>query len=123
MAIRSYRDLEVYQRAYQLALTVHKATQTFPASERYELGQQLRRAATSVPANIAEGYGRHSSDEEFRYYLRIAMGSANEVAVLLDMAHDVGILPREVHEALAEQADIVGRQLHRLIERWNKTPR
>ncbi len=56
-AISSYKDLRVYQRSYELALEIHKITMKFPAHERQELGSQLRRAATSVPINIAEGYG------------------------------------------------------------------
>ena len=56
--IKSYQDLRVYQISYQLALQVHQLTLKFPDFERYELGSQLRRAATSIPINIAEGYGK-----------------------------------------------------------------
>jgi four helix bundle protein len=69
--VRSYRDLEVYQEAYNLAIAAHKLTRTFPDFERYELSSQLRRAAVSIPVNIAEGYGRKHSDAEFKHFLRL----------------------------------------------------
>ena len=64
MAIKSYEDLQVYQGGYKLALQIHSITQELPKEERYELGQQIRKAAISVPANIAEGYGRKNSEKE-----------------------------------------------------------
>ncbi len=66
--IRSYEDLIVYQKAYNLALQAHKLTNTFPEYEKRELGYQIRRAAVSIPANIAEGYGRKNSIKEFKHF-------------------------------------------------------
>ncbi len=90
--INSYHDLRVYKLSYELALEIHRMTSKFRAMERVELASQLRRAATSVPINIAEGYGRKKSAEDFKRFLVIAMGSCNEVSVILDLAHDLWIL-------------------------------
>ena len=72
-----YKNLDVYKRAYKLALDVHRLTQTFPNVEKHELGSQLRRAAVSITLNIAEGYGRKDSAGEFQHFLRNALGSCN----------------------------------------------
>ena len=113
--IKSYKDLEVYQKAYQIAIEVYKATQDFPASERYEITSQIRRAAISIPANIAEGYGRKKSAEEFKHYLRISLGSTNELQVLMEIAKELGY---EIPEELMERIDVLGKQIYRLIEKW-----
>ena len=78
--ISSYRDLRIYQRSYEAALEIHRITPKFPGFERSELGSQLRRAATSIPINIAEGYGRKRSPEDFKRFLVIALGSCDESA-------------------------------------------
>ena len=90
-SIASYRDLRVFQRSYQLALEIHRITQKFPIFEGRELGSQLRRAATSIPTNIAEGYGRKRSADDFKRFLVIAMGSANEVSVELALTKDLRV--------------------------------
>ena len=120
MAIKSYEDLQVYQEAYQMALQMHRITQELPVQERYELGQQIRRAAISVPANIAEGYGRKNSEKEFQHFLRNAMGSANEVKVYIDLMKDLGYIDQGRHQGLRQSYDILTKKMYRLIERWNK---
>ena len=106
--ISSYRDFRVYQRSYQLALKIHRVTQNFPIFERRELASQLRRAAVSIPANIAEGYGRKRSSNDFKHFLTIAMGSANEVEVELSLAKDLGYLDEKTHRELESEYDHVG---------------
>jgi four helix bundle protein len=120
MAIKSYEDLQVYQEAYQLSLQMHRITQELPIQEQYELGQQVRRAAISVPANIAEGYGRKNSEKEFKHFLRNAMGSANEVKVYIDMMKDLGYIAQEKHQELRQSYDILTKKLFRLISVWRK---
>ena len=116
--IASYRDLRVYQLSYQLALDVHKLTRKFPANERIELASQLRRAVTSIPINIAEGYGRKRSAEEFKRFLVIALGSANEVSVILDLARDLEYLGTDVHADLQGRCEVIGKGLTKLIQVW-----
>ncbi len=116
--INSYHDLRVYKLSYELALEIHRMTAKFPAIERGELASQLRRASTSVPINIAEGYGRKKSAEDFKRFLVIAMGSCNEVNVILDLARDLGYFTNEVHEKLKDRYDQVGRGINKLIQVW-----
>ena len=116
--IKSYKDFEVYKKSYEAALKLHQMTLEFPKYELRELGSQLRRAATSIPLNIAEGFGRKSSAADFKNFLRIALGSCNEVMVLLEMIKDLGYLKDEVFQELSEGYDHITRQLYRLIESW-----
>ena len=116
--IKSYKDLEVYQKSYKTAIELHQMSLEFPRHELYELGSQMRRAATSIPLNIAEGYGRKSSAAEFKHFLRNALGSCNEVIVLLEMIKDLGYMDNEVYQKLNEKYDHVGKQIYRLIESW-----
>jgi four helix bundle protein len=116
--IANYRDLKVFQRSYELALKIHRITQKFPVFERRELGSQLRRAATSIPINIAEGYGRKRSTDDFKRFLVIAMGSSNEVSVELALARDLGYLDAKTHQELESECDQIGRMINKLIQVW-----
>jgi four helix bundle protein len=116
--IKSYRDLEVYQRAYNLALRVHRITLDFPKYETTELGGQLRRAALSIPINIGEGYGRKSSVADFKRFLIMALGSCDEVRIELDFAKDLGYIDEEKHEELTNEYIILGKQIRVLHEKW-----
>ena len=117
-AIRSYRDIEAYRRAMGVLAPLHKLLARLPDVERFELASQLRRAAKSVPANIAEGYGKKRSAKEFKVYLGRALGSANEVVVHLEIAVAVGYAGQEGVQALIDGYEIVAKQLFRLIESW-----
>ena len=116
VGVKSYEDLEVYKRGYRLALEARRLTRDFPEWEKRELGYQIRRAAVSIPANIAEGYGRKNSAKEFKHFLRNALGSSNEMIVLLKLSKDLGYL---TEEKIIEEYDILGKQLYKLIERWD----
>ncbi len=118
MVIQSYQDLDVYKRSYQLALDVHRISFTLPQSERYELSSQIRRAAVSIPLNIAEGYGRKDSQAEFKHFLRNSLGSCNEVQVLLDMLKDLGYIQEDIHQSFKEEYTILGKQLNKLMQKW-----
>ena len=80
-----YRDLKVYQRSYKMAISIYKFAETMPSEEKYGLTSQIKRAATSIPLNIAEGYGKDDSKPERKRYLKMAKGSCSEMEVLLDL--------------------------------------
>lgn len=121
--IKSYEDIEAYQRAMKLVPAVHALVKQLPTYEKHDLVSQMRRAAKSVPANIAEGYARRGSAKDFKNYLRIAMASANEMEVHLKMAIDLGYLPRAEAERYRREYGVVGRQLNRLITVWRQLQR
>ena len=116
--IQSYRDLRIYQRSYQTALDVHRLTLKFPAFERGELGSQLRRSSSSIPINIAEGYGRKKSPDDFKRFLVIALGSCDETSVLLDFAHDLNYLNEAIYADLKRKYDEIGKGLNKTIQVW-----
>ena len=87
--VRSFEDLEVYQRAYRLALELHKASLQFPKIEQFALADQIRRASKSVCANIAEGFARQrGSSADFHRFLILALGSSDEMKVWLSFCAD-----------------------------------
>jgi four helix bundle protein len=86
---RSFRDLVVWQKAHAFALSVYRYTESFPEREKYGLAHQLRRAAVSIPANIAEGFGKRSQPEKARF-LNIAEGSVEECRYYLILSQDLG---------------------------------
>ena len=116
--IRSYRDLRIYQRSYQAALKIHQLTLKFPAFERGELGSQLRRSSSSIPINVAEGYGRKKSADDFKRFLVIALGSCDETSVLLDFAHDLKYLDETTYADLKAAYEEIGKGLNKTIQVW-----
>lgn len=116
--IRSFRDLEVYQRSWALLKPMHTLVSTFPDYEKFDLANQIRRAAKSIPANIAEGYAKRRSAKEFRAYLANAMGSATEMEIHLEIAHELEYISAADCQRFAAEYKIIARQLYRLIESW-----
>ena len=116
--IKSYEDLEVYKRSYRLALELHKTTLKFPAHEKYELGSQIRRASKSIPLNIGEGYGKRLSSDEFKRFLSMAIGSCDEMKILLDFAKDLDYLEQARYLELKERYQVLGKMLYRLHQNW-----
>ena len=113
-AVQSYRDLIAWQKSMTLVSGVYRCTQAFPKAETYGLIAQLRRAAVSVPSNIAEGQGRLSTGE-FKQFLGHARASLLEVETQILIAQDLGYVPREHGERLLQQSAEVGRVLNGLI--------
>lgn len=114
--MRDFNNLKVWQKAHQLTLATYAATSGFPASETYGLTSQLRRAASSIPTNIAEGCGR-DSDAELARFLAISMGSGNEVEYLLRLCRDLDYLTEEAYLSLRDQALETKRMLSGLLAR------
>ena len=110
---RSYRDLDVWKRSMALAEAVWRLSSRFPAEERFGMTSQLRRAATSVPANIAEGAERHGTGE-FLHFLGIASGSLAETETFLMLAERLGLIPPEKLKDALDQSEEIGRMLNGL---------
>jgi four helix bundle protein len=114
--MKDFRDLQVWQNAHQLVLGVYSASQTFPREELYGLTSQVRRAAVSVPCNLAEGCGRNS-DGELARFAEIAMESASETEYLLLLANDLKILDSSIYRDLDTRTVEVKRMLASLIRK------
>jgi four helix bundle protein len=111
--VNHHRTLAAWRYCHELAVAVHRAAAALPPAERYELSSQLRRAATSVSANVAEGYARFGG-AEFARGLSIAMGSLAEVDALLMLARDVGYLDEAAFSALDGLRDRAGAAIYSL---------
>ena len=112
--MRDFRGLKVWRRAHGVALDIYKATGPFPRGELFGLTSQMRRAAVSVAANIAEACGR-TGEREFARFLNISLGSASELEYHLLLAHDLRLLPDPDHERLASEVTNIKRMLAGLI--------
>ena len=112
--IRSYKDLDVWRLAMKLAAACYSATAKFPREEIYGITSQIRRAAVSIPANIAEGYGRESTGDYVRF-LRIAQGSLKELETLAMLAQEIGYLTEAGASELLGECERVSKMLPDLI--------
>jgi four helix bundle protein len=110
-----FQQLAVWNRSHQFALGVHRVTASFPTSERYGLGAQMRRAAVSVVSNIAEGCGRQS-DRELARFLRIARGSLRELECQLLLARDLEYIPADCWRRDNTECQEISKMLTGLIQ-------
>ena len=114
---RQFEDLKVFKRAYRLSLEIHKSSLTFPKEEQFGMASQMRRASKSIPANIAEGFGKQRlSKAEFRRYLMIAMGSADEMRVWTRYCLDLGFIPEKTWQEWRNEYQEIAKMLHGLID-------
>ena len=114
MPYRSFEEMPLWQRAHALAVRLHEVTASFPKEERYGLTSQVRRAAVSGSANVAEGFGRYHYADKLTFYYH-SRGSAYEVKSHLLYARDVGYVRADVCETLIEELDAVLHDLNRVI--------
>jgi len=114
--IKTFTDLIVWQEGHKLVVIVYKITKSFPQEEKYSLVDQMRRAAASVTANIAEGFGRHSYKEKLQFYF-LAQGSLTELKNFILIAKDVGYLRRKELDELVEKSNLTHQLLQGFIQK------
>lgn len=114
--INNFQELEVWQKAHRLVLAVYQATKAFPADEKYGLVSQMRRAAVSIPTNIAEGFKRRGQADKMRFY-NTGETSLEELKYYFILSKDLGYLTNT--EELMVDAESISRLLYRLIESIN----
>ena len=119
MTISRFEDLDVWQAAHRLALSVYRLTEAFPPKEMYGLALQMRRAAVSVPSNIAEGFGRAGKREKIQFY-NIAQGSLSELRYYCLLSKDLGYI-NDNSEQL-EACNHIARMLQSLMGRIRERP-
>jgi len=113
--IRSVWDLDVFKLAHELTLKIYKITKNYPKIEMYSLVSQMRRAAASIPTNIAEGATRQSR-AEYRRFVSIARGSVGEISYQIILSRDLGYINANACNELIEQYNRVGKMLTRLTQ-------
>lgn len=116
--ISSYKDLEVWKKGVRFSIEIYKITEGFPVSEQFGITNQVRRAAASVPANVAEGYGREST-KNYIQFLRTARGSLNETETFLYISHGLKYIDKETLNQLLAKSTEIGKMLNSLIKKLN----
>ena len=114
--IQSYRDLFVWQKGMVLVTEIYTVTEKYPSSEQYDLTNQTRRSAVSVPSNIAEGYGRNSTSDYIRF-LRIAGGSLYELQTQLEIAMNLRFISPDGFARLYDKSEEIAKMLNVLIKK------
>ena len=114
--MRNFQDLLVWQKSHQLTLNIYKISSSFPKEELFGLSSQIRRSASSVPSNIAEGSGRNS-DAEMKRFLIISTGSCSELEYQLILSKDLGYISEAVYKELSFGVVTVRKMLHTFIKK------
>ena len=118
---KNYRELLIWQRSMKLVGKWYQLTKSFPEDEKFGLTSQLRRAAVSVPANIAEGFGRETTGA-FVQFLRTAQGSLKELETHMLIAEEIDIVPKQATAPLLAECDEIGRMLRSFMRSIEKSP-
>ena len=116
--IKDVRDLRVYVQSQELALEIDREVMLLPPYEQRDFGSQMRRASRSIPANVAEGYGKKRSTKEFKMYVTNAIGSCTEMIAHLEFARDSGKFERQRCEDLLRSYTSLVKQLYTLRKKW-----
>jgi four helix bundle protein len=116
ITITSFRDLIVWQKSMSLVINIYSQTKTFPDSEKFGLVSQMRRAAVSIPSNIAEGKQR-GTRKDYRQFLVIAYGSSAELETQTEIAHNLEYLDLQTYQELISNIKEIGRMLNGLINK------
>jgi len=114
--IKSFTDLNAWKEAHALALMIYKATKSFPKDEIFGLISQLRRCVISITSNIAEGFSRNTYKDKIQFYC-ISQGSVTELQSQILIAKDVGYLPKEDFDKIANQSVTVNKLINGLIRK------
>lgn len=117
--MKNFRDLKVWEKSHKVALKVYGLTKSFPKEEMYGLVSQMRRSASSIPTNIAEGCGR-GSDSQFAYFLNIALGSASELEYQLILSSDLKLISDENSKEILKELIEVKKMLTKLYKAVSK---
>lgn len=117
--ITSFLDLEVYKESFQLSLEIEELLKTYPASEKFLLADQMRRASRSIPAQIAEGYARRESIKDFQRYIRDCIGESNEMINHLLLSKHKGYIKKAGYsDELIDRYNKLGKKLMNLKNNW-----
>ena len=118
-SIKDFTDLVVYQKAYEKSLEIHRETMKYPQHEQYELGRQMGRASKGICANIAEGFGKQNvSKPEFKRFLLMAMGSADEMRVWARYSLDLGYIDEGQWSNWNKSYSDIAKMLNGLHAKW-----
>lgn len=117
-AIKSVRDLKIYNVAYKLAMEIFEITKKFPKEETYSLTDQIRRSSRSVAINIREGFAKKRYENIFIRHLNDSLGSSEETRGWLDFSLDCGYISKEIHDRLDKEYDEVSAMIYSLMNSW-----
>ncbi len=120
--IKSYKDLEVYNLSYQLAMEIFQLAKKFPKEELYSLSSQLVRSSRSISANIVEGWAKRVYENKFKVHLIDALGSATETQNWILFAKDCNYLTTEEFNSLNDKLELIGKMLTKLHQNWKTIP-
>jgi len=118
MAIKTFKDLNVYKLSYELAMNIFRLVKNFSNEEKYSLVSQIVRSSRSICANIAEGWAKRKYEEVFKRHLIDAYGSLAETKVWLDYSLDCNHIPKETYGNLMERLEVIGGKLYQLHDNW-----
>ena len=117
----TFEDLVVFQRAYKISLEIHRLSLTLPKIEQYGLADQIRRASKSIAVNLAEGYGKRQSNAEFKRYLQIALGSADERRVWVRYLYGLNYIDQKQWHIWREEYQQIAKMLKGLNKSLSQT--